>query len=142
MQNARTPGAVRYRSVPKIWELEKKSLLNTALHPSITRLMMANVTAIEGDSQKIVAAGLSSPRVLFCSNSCAKPQRSPPSALAVMTSKNPWRIKWVSVATMSRTPENMRVITPIRRHENFSKRKRKANSRTKISEEDLHIAEG
>ena len=54
----------------------------------------------------------------------------------------PVRWKAVSVATMRATPAEMRVMTNTRRHENISRRKRKAKKSTKISDEDLHIANG
>lgn len=42
--------------------------------------------------------------------------------------------------TIRRTPAVIRRMTPTRRQENFSSRKRKANVRTKMRDEDLHIA--
>ena len=66
--------------------------------------------------------------------------RKPPSALALRTSIKPDKTKWVSVATIKRTPQKMRVMTPTSRSEKVSSLKRKANRRTNIKEDDLHIA--
>lgn len=47
----------------------------------------------------------------------------------------------VSEATINNTPPNMMRITTTRRNESFSRRKAKANMRTKMREDDLHMAE-
>ena len=118
----------------------KNRLRNNVVQLSTTRLTIASDTPITGDSQKIVAAGLSSPIFLFLRRTCVRLQRKPPDALAERTRMRPERTKWVSVATIRRTPIKMRKMTPTRRYENFSRRKRKAKRRTKIREEDLHMA--
>jgi hypothetical protein len=66
--------------------------------------------------------------------------RKPPRALALRTSMKPDRTKCVSVATIRRTPQRISAITPTRRREKVSSLNRNAKKRTKMSEEDLHIA--
>lgn len=88
----------------------------------------------------MVAGGLSRPILLFLRRSWDRDHLRPPNALALSTSTSPERTKCVSVATIKTTPLNIRVITPINRYENCSRRKRKANPRTNIRDDDLHIA--
>lgn len=104
------------------------------------RLTIARVMPMIGASQKTVAAGLLNPIFLSRRRSCVKLHLRPPRALALITMIKPFNTKWVSVATIRRIPENIRSMTAIRCHENISKRKTNANKRTKMREEDLHIA--
>lgn len=99
-----------------------------------------SVTAIIGLRRNIVDAGLLKPIFLFWNNSCVKAHRRPPNALALITSTKPPRMKCVSVATISRTPLQISMMTPTRRQEKRSKWKRNAKSSTNIREDDLTIA--
>lgn len=103
-------------------------------------LIVHKVTPITGASQNIVAAGLFIPISSFLSKRCVKLHRKPPSALAVVTKTNPDSMNLVSAATIIRTPMKMSRMTPTSRRENFSNLKKKANVKTKISDEDLHMA--
>lgn len=141
MQNATTPDAVRKKTVCRALKPTKNGLLNKTDQSSLIKLIIARVMPITGASQYIVAAGLSMPISLFFNKSWVRAHRKPPRPLAVSTRRNPRNIKSVSVATMRRTPENIRKMTATSRIENFSSRNRKANKRTKISDEDLTIAE-
>jgi hypothetical protein len=109
-------------------------------HPSQTMLRRAIVMPIAGANQNIVAAGLSRPIVLFFMSIWVRLQRRPPHALAVITSKNPGRTKAVSEATIRTTPPKMRRMTAMSRNEKVSRRKRNAKNKTKMREDDLHIA--
>lgn len=57
-----------------------------------------------------------------------------------MTKMNPPKTKCVSVATIKSTPQKIRNITPIRRNEKVSRRNKNAKPRTKINDDDLHMA--
>src|SRR5882762_7629201 len=142
MRNATIPGATRYIAVFKVApRLAKKDDVKTLIQPSIKTLMKAKERPMAGASQNIVAAGLSKPIFLFLRSTWDRPHRRPPRALALSTRRRPDRTKCVSVATISTTPLKIRSITPTRRKEKGSKRKRNAKSRTNIKVDDLHIAE-
>src|SRR5258708_13356 len=93
-----------------------------------------------GESQNNVAAGLSMPSRLFLSNRWVRLHRRPLSTLALVTRMNPPSTKRVSVATIRSTPEKIKNITAMRRNEKVSKRNRNAKARTKINDDDLHMA--
>jgi hypothetical protein len=103
--------------------------------------MMAKESPMMGESQYMVAAGLSKPIFLFLRRIWDRPHRSPPHALALSTRRRPESTKCVSVATIRTTPLKMRRITPTRRKEKVSRRRRNAKKRTNIKDDDLHIAE-
>lgn len=141
MQKAMMPGAINISSVFTVEvTVAKKGDENTVIHPSKTMLITATERAVVGDNQNIRDGGLSSPIDLSCIASCVRLQRRPPHTLAKMTNKNPDRTNAVSDATINRIPAKMIRITVTRRTENASSRKRNANNRTNISEEDLHMA--
>lgn len=141
MQKATMPGATSIRSVFAVEAgVAKKGVENTVIHPSQTTLIRATERAEAGDSQNIVDGGWSSPMDLSCIASCVKLHRMPLQTLAKMTSRNPDRTNAVSEATINSTPANMMKITTTRRTENVSSRNRNAKRRTKMSEEDLHMA--
>ena len=140
MQKATTPGAIRYSEVSIVTtRVEKNLVLNNSFQCSTKILIIARVMPMAGVNQKTVAAGLLNP-ILSRSRTCVRLHRRPPRALALMTRIKPFNMKCVSVATIRRTPENIRNMTAMRRHEKDSKRNRKANRRTKMREDDLHIA--
>jgi hypothetical protein len=82
----------------------------------------------------MVAAGFSRPS--FCSSELIEKD----SNAILQRREEAQRTKRVSVATIKTTSPKIRRITPMRRNENISRRKRKANRRTKVKDEDLHIA--
>ena len=69
-----------------------------------------------------------------------RPQRKPEKKAADMTRTKPSVENLTSPATIIITPIVMVVIMPTSRHDGTSRRKRKANIRTKAKDEDLHIA--
>lgn len=141
IQKANMPGATRNKVERKVEVMSwKKGEANTVNHPSQMMLRRAIVTPIAGANQNIVAAGLSKPILLFFMSNWVRLQRRPPHALAVITSKNPGRTKAVSEATIRSTPPKMRRMTATSCKENVSKRKKNAKNKTKIREDDLHIA--
>lgn len=71
---------------------------------------------------------------------CVRAQRKPEKKAADMTSMKPLAENDTSPATMKSTPTVMVAIMPTRRMEGVSRRKMKANMRTKAREDDLHIA--
>lgn len=71
---------------------------------------------------------------------CVRPQRKPLKRAAEMTRMKPRMENETSPATIMSTPIVMVAIMATRRQEGVSRRKRKANMRTKAREEDLHIA--
>lgn len=142
MQNARIPGQIKKIKVLNVSPaVSKNGLTKILLQPSITRVAMPSVRPMMGASQNSVAGGLLMPMFLLRRRSCVRPHRRPPSALADVTNKKPLSTKWVWVATMRRTPAQMRNMTPMSRHENISSLSRKANRRTKTKDDDLHIAD-
>lgn len=140
MQNATTPGANMNDNVFTVRPSRKKSLRKRDGQFSKETLTIPKVSAMQGASQKIVATGLSKPILLLLRRTCVRLQRRPPRALALRTRIKPCNTNSASVATMRRTPEKIKKITATRRHEKISSRKRKANSSTKIRDDDLHIA--
>ena len=56
------------------------------------------------------------------------------------TSAIPVALNLVSVETMRTTPDVIMKMIPTSRQDGVSRRKRKANMRTKAREDDLHIA--
>ena len=143
MQKARMPGAINIRSVFTVEAtVAKKGVEKTLIHPSQVMLIKATETVVTGDNQNIMDGGLSSPMDLSCITTCVRLQRRPPQMLANMTIKNPDKTNAVSEATINSTPVKMIRITMTNRTENDSSRKRNANKRTNISEEDLHMAIG
>lgn len=141
MQKARMPGAINIRSVFTVEAtVAKKGVENTLIHPSQAMLTTAIETAVAGDNQNIVDGGLSSPMDLSCIATWVRLQRRPLQTLAKMTIINPGKTNAVSEATINSTPAKMIKITMTKRMENDSSRKRNANKRTNISEEDLHMA--
>jgi hypothetical protein len=111
-----------------------------SLQLSTATLTKAIVRPIIGASQKMVATGWFIPERLSRKSIWVRDHRRPPRALAEITRIKPPRTKWVSVATIRSTPAEMRRMTPISRRENVSRRKKKANAKTKTREEDLHMA--
>ena len=143
MKKARMPGAINIRSVFTAEVTEaKKGVENTLIHPSQAMLIAPTVMAVDGDNQNIIDGGLSSPKDLSCIATCVRLQRRPLQTLATMINKNPDKTNAVSEATINSTPARMMRITMTRRTENVSSRKRNANRRTNIREEDLHMAIG
>lgn len=141
MKKAIVPGIAKNNAVLKNeLGLSKNLLEKMAVQLSNATLAMHSVTAITGANQKMVAAGLSMPIFLFFNKSWVKLHRRPPSALAEVTSMNPRIENSVSRATIMRTPITIRIITPTSRSENLSRPKSRANNRTNINEDDLHIA--
>ena len=67
-------------------------------------------------------------------------QRKPEKKAAEITRMNPRGLKAVSPAAVMTTPTMIIVIMRINLTETASRRKRKANKRTKAREEDLHMA--
>ena len=67
-------------------------------------------------------------------------QRKPEKKAAAMTSVKPTALKRVSPATIIITPMVIVAMMKTSLMEGDSRRKRKANMRTKAREEDLHIA--
>lgn len=104
-------------------------------------LTKASVTAMTGVNQKIVAKGLLIPISVLCITSCVNAQRRPPRAEAEKTMMMPGIETVVALKTMRNTPKVMNPITHTRRREYASSLNRNANPRTKIKEEDLHIAD-
>lgn len=142
MQKAMIPGHSRKKRVLRVLPgVAKNWFAKILLQPSMKSVVTSNETPIIGASQKSVAAGLCMPMFLLRISSCVRLHRRPPRALAEVTSRKPLRTKWVSVATMRSTPAQMRNITPMSRHENFSSRRRNAKRRTKTRDDDLHIAD-
>lgn len=144
IQKANVPGINIYSPVITLVVKPSKNLLeNTDIHPSTIILKQPRVMPMTGAIQKSAAGGVSSPMLCFLSlrnRSWVRDHRSPPDALAEITSRNPGRENEVSVATIRMTPKRMRKITPMSRREKTSKRKRKANMRTKMREEFFTIA--
>ena len=141
MENAITPGKMRS---PVVFRIavgpSRKREPGNSLQLSRKTLTMAMVRPMMGANQKMVATGWFNPERLSRMSICVRDHRNPPRALAEMTRMKPPRTKWVSVATIRSTPADMRRMTPIRRRENVSRRKKKAKDRTNTSDEDLHIA--
>lgn len=71
---------------------------------------------------------------------CVRAQRKPEKKAAAMTSVKPTALKRVSPATIMMTPMVMVAMMRTSFMDGDSRRKRKANMRTKAREEDLHIA--
>src|SRR6266850_249901 len=141
MANAITPGKMRRPVVRRIAPgLSRKREPGSSLQLSRKTLTMAMVRPMIGANQKIVATGLFIPERLSRMIIWVRDHRRPASALAERTRMKPTRTKWVSVATIRSTPIDMRRMTPTRRRENVSKRKKKAKNKTNTSEEDLHMA--
>lgn len=86
------------------------------------------------DENGFEVAGLRRSRI------CVRPQRKPEKKAADMMRMKPNTENLTSPATIIITPAVMVAMMAMRRHEGVSRRKRKANNRTKAREEDLHIA--
>lgn len=70
---------------------------------------------------------------------CVSPHRKPEKKADAMIRTKPTALKAVSPATIMTTPMVIVAIIAINLTEGVSKRKTKANTRTKASAEDLHI---
>lgn len=141
MANANVPGKTITKTVKNALDPTKKSDANIVPHPSIPALTTAKTTADNGASQNIVAKGFDSPIDCLCMTVSVRAQRRPDSAEAENTMMIPGMLTDVVSRTMRKTPKVMREMTRMSRSEYFSRRKRKANMRTKMRVEDLHMAE-
>lgn len=137
-----TPGKMIAPIVEIVAETDPKKVAfeKTFPHPSKMRLQVASVMPMMGASQNNVATGFVIPIDSFSRRICTSDQRSPPRADAVRTAIIPPRSNCVSDETMRTTPAVMMNIIPTSLHEGTSSRKRKANPRTKMRPDDLHIA--
>lgn len=70
---------------------------------------------------------------------CVRPHRKPEKNADAMTSAKPSALKAVSPATIITTPTVIVAMMMINFVEGVSRRKRKANNRTKASADDLHM---
>jgi len=138
--NANAPGKMMTPVVMTALLPAKCSLRKTEIHPSIPILTMANVTAMSGASQNIVANGLLNPIDLLCITSSVRAHLRPANPDAEKTMMMPGSETEVVLKTMRKTPNEIREMTEISRREYFSRWKRKAKMRTKMSVEDLHMA--
>lgn len=107
--------------------------------PSVGMAMTMRVKNMTGVRKKMLengleVAGLRSRRIWV------RPQRKPEKKAAEMIRTKPSRSKLTSPATIMMTPAVMVAMMATSLHVGASSLKRKANIRTKASEEDLHIA--
>lgn len=80
------------------------------------------------------------PMARLCMISSVKAHRRPPTADAEKTMMRPGMETAVTLKTIRKTPIEMRPMTRTKRSEYFSSLNRKAKKRTKMSDDDLHIA--
>lgn len=127
------PRKIPFSSVrtPRPWLRELK--------PSTGIAIIARVRNMTGAKKKmllkgLLVAGFRNRRI------CVKAQRNPEENADEMIRINPSALKAVSPATIMITPMVIVAIIRISLMEGVSRRKTKANSRTKARDEDLHIA--
>jgi hypothetical protein len=140
IENASAPGNTIYPVVSRAFQPENDSSPKTLNHPSKIMLTTPSVTAMTGVNQYIVAKGLVIPISGLCMTSCVSAQRRPPRAEAVKTMMMPGIETVVALKTIKKTPNVMKAMTKTSLWEYASSLNRKANPRTKIRDEDLHIA--
>ena len=107
--------------------------------PSMGRAIKMRLRNIMGARKKMLLKGLLVAGFRR-SRICVRAQRKPEKNAAAITSMKPMASKAASPATIIMTPTVMVVIIRTSFMEGDSRRKRKANMRTKAREEDLHIA--
>lgn len=140
IENAKLPGKMIAMTVKTPLPFSKNPEWNTLLHPSNATLTTPNTTAISGASQKMVAKGFDNPIDFLCITVSVNAHLKPDNAEAENTMTIPGMSTVVVSNNMRKTPNDMRVITAIRRKEYDSSLNANAAMRTKIRVEDLHIA--
>jgi len=141
MRKAITPGKINMadpRIMPSLaTNSEKRS--DRGPRPSTGIAITIKLMNMTGARKKIelkglLVAGLRRRRI------CVSAQRNPEENAAVMTRINPSRLKAASPATIITTPTVMLAIIRTSLMLGLSRWNKKANMRTKASDEDLHIA--
>ena len=141
MRKAMTPGK-RMVAVPMRRPLSTTRALKPSIRVGMPSMGIARRKRVRNmigarkkiDENGLEVAGLRRRRI------CVRPQRKPEKKAAEMTRTKPRAEKSTSPKTIIITPMVIVAIMATRRQEGVSRRKMKANMRTKAREEDLHIA--
>jgi hypothetical protein len=141
IRKAMTPGkrTIAVATITPYWVVRTPKREKSAEKPSTGMAMMKIETNITGARKKMEEKGLDVAG-LRRRRTWVRDQRRPDRADAVMTRMKPRTLKCASPATIIITPTVMMEMMPTRRHVGCSRRKMKANIRTKAREDDLHMA--